>query len=230
VRANCFSRETPVGVEGFANIMERLDHQVIEIEKIDSLAFFAHFRVAKLIEFASSRAPDIFRRINMSQTWKKCSACKKEVLLGSKYFICSVSTCQGLRTGYAFCSVACFETHLPGARHRDAGAVEQVAPTTLDTIEPHSSQRIVIRSSPTSSSTTTQTKSPPQEVLVVASRFKEFIAAHSEMNTSASVMDVVSDHLRALAVKAIENARKDGRKTVMDRDFEFLLSLLAPLD
>lgn len=61
-----------------------------------------------------------------------------------------------------------------------------------------------------------------REVLIIASRLKEYIAARSEMNTSASVMDVLSDHVRVLADRAIDSARSEGRKTVLDRDFNFL--------
>lgn len=61
---------------------------------------------------------------------------------------------------------------------------------------------------------------PPKEILVVASKLKAYIRARSEMNTSDGVMDVLSDRLRALCDEAIEMARKAGRKTVMDRDFE----------
>jgi histone H3/H4 len=39
------------------------------------------------------------------------------------------------------------------------------------------------------------------------------------MNTSAAVIDKLSDLVRELCNKAIENAKSDGRKTVMDRDF-----------
>jgi histone H3/H4 len=41
------------------------------------------------------------------------------------------------------------------------------------------------------------------------------------MNTSASVMDVLSDYVRVLCDRAIDNARSEGRKTVLDRDFSF---------
>src|SRR5690348_9128756 len=60
--------------------------------------------------------------------WKKCSACKKSIPFDSKYYICSVSTCTGQRTGYSFCSVDCWEVHVPGARHKDAGALERRSP------------------------------------------------------------------------------------------------------
>jgi len=63
----------------------------------------------------------------------------------------------------------------------------------------------------------------PREVLIVASRLKEYIDARSGgYNTSASVMDVLSDYVRILCDRAIDQARADGRRTVMDRDFEFL--------
>jgi histone H3/H4 len=58
-----------------------------------------------------------------------------------------------------------------------------------------------------------------KETLVVASKVKNYIRSQSEMNTSANVMDALSDKIRSMCDTAIENARKDGRKTVKDRDF-----------
>lgn len=60
--------------------------------------------------------------------WRKCSTCKKPIGLNSPYYVCSVSTCNGQRTGYVFCSVTCFESHVPGARHKNAGAIEKISP------------------------------------------------------------------------------------------------------
>lgn len=57
------------------------------------------------------------------------------------------------------------------------------------------------------------------EVLVVASKLRNYIKAKSGMNTSAAVMEALSGKVRQLCDQAIENARQDGRKTVMDRDF-----------
>ena len=155
--------------------------------------------------------------------WRKCSSCKKPIGFGQKYYVCSVSTCNGLRTGYAFCGMQCFESHLPGARHRDAGAIEKIAPHVPYAAEGEAvaatPQRIIVKS-PTSVSSAKN--SLPQEVLIVASRLKEYIQARSEFNTSASVMDVLSDHVRILCDRAIDNARAEGRKTVLDRDFDFL--------
>ena len=57
------------------------------------------------------------------------------------------------------------------------------------------------------------------EVLVVASKLKRYIKEHAGMNTSSNVMPALTEKVRHLCQEAIENARKDGRKTVMDRDF-----------
>lgn len=57
-----------------------------------------------------------------------------------------------------------------------------------------------------------------KEVLVVASKVKAYIRSKSEMNTSAGVLEVLSDKIREMCDRAIENANRDGRKTVKDRD------------
>ena len=56
-------------------------------------------------------------------------------------------------------------------------------------------------------------------MLIVASKLKQYIRARADMNTSDSVMEVLSRRVRALCDDAIARARADGRKTVMDRDF-----------
>lgn len=59
-----------------------------------------------------------------------------------------------------------------------------------------------------------------KEVLVVVSKLKNYVRSVSGMNTSGNVAPKVSDLVRMLCDRAIENARNDGRKTLMDRDFE----------
>ena len=54
--------------------------------------------------------------------------------------------------------------------------------------------------------------------IVVASKIKNHIKNQGDMKTSASVLQALSDRLRSLCDQAIENARSDGRKTVLDRD------------
>jgi len=58
-----------------------------------------------------------------------------------------------------------------------------------------------------------------REVLVVVSRLKAYVRERSDMNTSDGVMEVLSDKLRALCNDAIRSAQRDGRRTVMERDF-----------
>lgn len=60
------------------------------------------------------------------------------------------------------------------------------------------------------------------EVLVVASKLKNYIKAQSGMNTSSAVMEALSDKIRQMCDNAIENAKREGRKTVMDRDFQVI--------
>lgn len=60
----------------------------------------------------------------------------------------------------------------------------------------------------------------PKDILIVASKLKDYIRARSDMNTSASVMDILSDIVRIECDRAIDNARREGRKTVLDRDFK----------
>ena len=57
------------------------------------------------------------------------------------------------------------------------------------------------------------------EVLVVVSKLKNYIRARSQMNTSAAVAEKLSEIVRTLCDQAIERAKSDNRKTVMDRDF-----------
>jgi len=59
------------------------------------------------------------------------------------------------------------------------------------------------------------------EVLVVASKLKNYIKEKSGgMKTSAGVLQVLSDRIRQLCDEAIATADRDGRKTVLDRDFQ----------
>lgn len=57
-----------------------------------------------------------------------------------------------------------------------------------------------------------------KEVLVVASKIKAYIRSKADVNTSAGVFDALSDRVREMCDRAVENALRDGRKTVKDRD------------
>ena len=61
--------------------------------------------------------------------------------------------------------------------------------------------------------------SSEKEVLVVTSKLKKYIRSTSGMSTSANVAPALSDTIRNLCAQAIDNAKAEKRKTVMDRDF-----------
>jgi histone H3/H4 len=156
--------------------------------------------------------------------WRKCNSCKKPIAFGARYYVCSVSTCNGQRTGYVFCTVPCFEMHLPGARHKDAAAIESKAPLSGAAAQTSAGQepkRTIIKTAGGAQASPPRAQLP-RETLIIASRLKEYIQARAEMNTSGGVVDVLSDFVRIVCDRATENARADGRKTVLDRDFEFL--------
>jgi histone H3/H4 len=64
------------------------------------------------------------------------------------------------------------------------------------------------------------------DVLIVVSKLKKYVRDRSGMNTSDSVVQVLSDHVRALCREAIRQAGQDGRRTVLDRDFTKVLAQL----
>ncbi len=58
------------------------------------------------------------------------------------------------------------------------------------------------------------------DTLVVVSKVKNYIKNNGQMNTSSSAMDALTKLVQQACNRAIENARSEGRKTWMDRDFE----------
>ncbi|NIZ40810.1 NFYB/HAP3 family transcription factor subunit [Entomospira nematocerorum] len=59
-----------------------------------------------------------------------------------------------------------------------------------------------------------------KEALVVRSKVKNYIKEKSDgMKCSDKVIDVLSERVRELCDAAIENAKRDKRKTVQEKDF-----------
>lgn len=58
------------------------------------------------------------------------------------------------------------------------------------------------------------------EALVVASKVKKLIKEEAGLSTSSQAIDQLTNRVQTICLKAIENAKGDKRKTVMDRDFE----------
>ena len=172
--------------------------------------------------------------------WKHCNICKTPIPFGAEYFLCSVSTCNRKRTGLFFCSLACFEAHLPTARHRDAWAERERAPSASEwqaaqaaeaasetaAVAPEpaagaSRAAVAARDTPAERG---QGDANETEILVVVSKLKKYVRDWSGMNTSDGAMGILSDHLRELCREAIRRAGADGRRTVLDRDFTKVLA------
>jgi hypothetical protein len=155
----------------------------------------------------------------------RCSACKKEIGPAAMHWVCSVSTCNRPSTDYKFCSVACWDSHLGTLRHRDAWAVE-VTPGSNEGRAPDRvpEQRSAAPAAATSVAPSGASPAPihleaaDREILIVVSKLKKYIRDRSGMNTSDSVAEALSDHVRALCDASIRTAAAEGRKTVLDRD------------
>lgn len=178
--------------------------------------------------------------------FRLCSSCKRPLPFGERYYTCSVSTCNRPKMTLTFCSVSCFQAHVPVIRHREAWAEEQKAPTREAFIAARAAEqeqerqsvarkaapgtpplahaperRAAASASGNISAAQEPTMSEAQnEVLVVVSKVKAYIRARSTMNTADAASEALSNLIRTACDKAIENAKNDGRKTVMARDFE----------
>jgi hypothetical protein len=149
----------------------------------------------------------------MSEPWKSCSTCKKPLAWGARYYKCSVSTCNSGRFNLAFCSVSCWDAHNPAMSHRSGTwAVESFAPKSEAPSGPAEGERRVIRPGGVA-------PPAPEEVLIIASRLKDFVRDEAQFNTSADVLDALSTLVRDATRDAIARARTEGRRTVMARDF-----------
>jgi hypothetical protein len=160
--------------------------------------------------------------------WMSCSACRRDIAFGAKHFVCSVSTCNRSRTRLVFCSVPCWDSHVAVLRHRDAWAVEAVAPTSAEAEAQETGHAFAQAETPAPSPAPARPPAalPPSrpastdesDILIVVSKMKKYIRDRSGMNTSDSVAEVLSDHVRALCDLAIRTAGANGRRTVLDRD------------
>jgi len=167
--------------------------------------------------------------------WRRCSSCKKEIGFTRVYWVCSVSTCNRKRTGLVFCTTSCWDAHLPLMNHREAWAEERRAPTREAWAREQAAETAGASTPATPPATAAPAREPQrriaptpapapaaaesQEILVVVSKLKAYIRERSGMSTSDAVMEVLSDKLRELCRDAIQRAQRDGRRTVMERDF-----------
>jgi hypothetical protein len=169
--------------------------------------------------------------------WKRCSSCKSSIGFERIYWVCNVSTCNRKRTGLVFCTVSCWDAHLPVMRHRESWSEERRSPSraewereqaeeaaqarpaakpagAADPSAPSREPRRILVAPPPSPASTAL-----EDTLVVVSKLKAYVRARSGMNTSDSVAELLSERLRTLCDEAMRRAQKEGRKTLMDRDF-----------
>jgi hypothetical protein len=169
---------------------------------------------------------------DVSQQFKLCSECKRPIAFSADYYRCSVSTCNRKRTGLFFCSVPCWDAHVPMMRHRDAWAEKAKAPTRdeyLAELAEEEKEATEMAETPDKARRIVGLPGDdlPKDVLVVVSKLKAYVKAQSGFSTSDGVIDVLSAHLRKLCDLAAQHAATAGRKTVMDRDFEAILKKLG---
>lgn len=147
--------------------------------------------------------------------WRKCGSCKKEIGFNTNYQACNVSTCKKL----VFCSVDCWNLHNPVMNHKSSWAEENRSPRKENFVPDSDGapRRILVQPK---SSASTDDSGHSDDILIVASKLKAYIKDRYDMNTSANVMEALSRDVRRLTDRAVEKARSEGRKTVMDRDYE----------
>ena len=152
--------------------------------------------------------------------WRKCIVCKNEINFSTKYYKCSVSSCDKKRAPAQFCTVDCWDVHRSIMSHKSAGADEYQSPSKAELIASESNGskvRIIKPESSTSKSALSEANT--EDVLIVVSKLKTYVKSRSDLSTAADVMPELSKIIRSECDKAIERARADGRKTLMARDF-----------
>jgi hypothetical protein len=178
-----------------------------------------------------------------SARFRPCSSCKTPIGFGALYWVCNVSTCNRPRTGLLFCTVSCWDAHLSVVNHRESWAVERHAPSRAEWEREQAAEQASAGPGPASvapfpkpaSAAVAPAPAPrrilapsapkapdpaEREVLIVASRLKAYVLARSGFNTSDRVLEPLSEVVRLHCDRAIEKARAEGRKTVLDRDFD----------
>lgn len=154
--------------------------------------------------------------------WRKCIVCKTEISFSSKYYKCSISSCDKKRSPAQFCSVDCWDVHRSIMSHKNAGADEYHSPskTEAEQLEAESGKiRVVKKQIESKGNFDTVGSQIPHDILVVVSKYKAFVKAVGDLNTSGDVADVLSDILREKTKDAIYKAKSEGRKTLMGKDF-----------
>jgi hypothetical protein len=143
--------------------------------------------------------------------WRKCGSCKKDIGFNATYQLCNVSGCKK----HVYCSVDCWDIHNTVMNHKSAWAEENISPPKENSVAA-APRRILVGAKPAAA----ETSANETEILIVASKLKQYIKDKYDFNTSGNVMEVLSKIVRQHSDRAVARAKNEGRKTLMDRDFE----------
>lgn len=113
-----------------------------------------------------------------------CSACRKDIPYSTKYYACSVSTCNRSATRLVFCSVGCWDSHVAILRHRDAWAVEERSPSSPAGGAPRPAASEPVRTNAPPPALVNPP--PPQRIIVTPERAPTPASSSSSASSSAS--------------------------------------------
>ncbi len=99
--------------------------------------------------------------------------------------------------------------------HKSAWAEEENAPPKDGERIQGMAKKIMISGAPSNAKSI-----EAQEILIVASKLKDYVKNKHGLNTSGDVMEKLSAIVRVIADQACDHAKSQGRKTLMDRDFQ----------
>ena len=113
--------------------------------------------------------------------WRRCNNCKKEIPFGVTYYVCSVTTCHRKGTDFSFCSVPCWDAHVPTFRHRDAWAEDRRSPNRAEWQRSLEAEKSAAQSAPAAPKPVSVTPAPSRPAVAAppASR-PESVAPVSE--------------------------------------------------
>jgi histone H3/H4 len=107
---------------------------------------------------------------------------------------------------------------VPQARVR----ADETRPNLVPPMPPADAQRRIVATppapTPPGEGTVELSDVTDKDILIVVSKLKKYIKDRSGFNTSDQVVDLLSDHVRAICDEAIRCAARNDRKTVLERD------------
>jgi len=146
----------------------------------------------------------------MAETWLLCSACRTDIPYSSKYFQCSVSTCNRARMRLVFCSVGCWDSHLATLRHRDAWAEDKIAPSKAEWEREQASMAASAPEPPRPAPPQVRPAAPdPARRVVAAPTASSSVTATPAAATGGPVLSEVTDRDILVVVSKLKKYIKD---------------------